>query len=276
MRTGISICGVGADRQRLDALGAGRSTGRKHVWRAQIVRLSGAGVGTNGVIAATGKSRITVWRRQAPRMAQGLEGLRHDKTRPPGRTPASAVRAAAIAAMTLKPPPHEAARQTARAMAGTVGLAASRPLGLSVSTVQKIWKTHGLAPDRRRGFKRSDDPALAETPHDLVGRGAAAPAHAIVPSGDEKSRIQALDRAQPGLPLKKRRGMTMTHDYKYKRNAATTPFVALNIMTGKVFGQNMQRHRHQEFICFINAIERDIPAGEVIRAILDIYAAHKN
>ena len=142
--------------------------------------------------------------------------------------------------------------------------------------MQKIWKTHGLAPDRRRSFKRSDDPALAETPHDVVGRGAAAPAHAIVPSGDEKSRIQALDRAQPGLPLKKRRGMTMTHDYKYKRNVATTPFAALNIMTGEVFGQNMQRHRHQEFIRFIKAIERDIPAGEVIRAIFDIYAAHKN
>jgi hypothetical protein len=142
--------------------------------------------------------------------------------------------------------------------------------------VQKIWKTHGLAPDRRRSFKRSDDRALAETPHDLVGRGAAAPAHAIVPSGDEKPQIQALDRAQPGLPLKKRRGATMIHDYKYKRNAATTPFMALNIMTDEVFRQNMQRHGHQEFICFINAIERDIPAGEVIREILNIYAAHKN
>ncbi len=117
---------------------------------------------------------------------------------------------------------------------------------------------------------------MPETPHDLVGRGAAAPAHAIVPSGDEKSRIQALDRAQPGLPLKKRRGATIIHDYKYKRNAATTLFTALNIMTGEVFGQNMQRHRHQEFVCFINSIERDIQAGEVIREILDIYAAHKN
>ncbi len=99
---------------------------------------------------------------------------------------------------------------------------------------------------------------------------------AIVQSGDEKSRIQALDRAQPGVPLKKRRGATIIHNYKYKRNAATTQFTALNIMTGEVFGQNMQRHRHQEFIRFINTIERDIPAGEVIREILDIYAAHKN
>jgi hypothetical protein len=183
MRTGISICGVEADRQRLDALVADRDTPQKHVWRAQIVLLSAAGVGTNAVMGATGKSKTTVWRWQVRFMAQGVEGLLHDKARPPGGAPASGDR-------------------TARAMAGTVGL--------SVSTVRKTWKTHGLAHHRRRSFKLSNDPAFAEKPHDVVGLSAAPPAHAIVLSVDEKSRIQALDRPQPGLPFKKRRGATMT------------------------------------------------------------------
>jgi transposase len=202
MRTGISIRGVEADRQRLDALVADRDTPQKHVWRAQISLLSAAGVGTNAVMATTGKSTTTVWRWQARFMAQGLDGLLRDKTRPPGGAPASGDRAAAIVAMTLEPPPHEATHRTARAMAGTVGL--------SVSTVRKTWKTHGLAPHRRRSFKLSNDPAFAEKPHDVVGLSAAPPAHAIVLSVDEKSRIQALDRPQPGLPLKKRRGATTT------------------------------------------------------------------
>jgi transposase len=202
MRTGISIRGVEADRQLLDALVAGRDTPQKHVWRAQISLLRAAGVGTNAVMATTGKSKTTVWRWQVRFMAQGREGLLHDKARPPGRAPASGDRAAAILAMTLKPPPHEATHRTARAMAGTVGLA--------VSTVRNIWKTHGLAPHRRRSFKRSNDPAFAEKPHDVVGLSAAPPAHAIVLSVDEKSQIQALDRPQPGLPFKKRRGATMT------------------------------------------------------------------
>jgi hypothetical protein len=140
--------------------------------------------------------------------------------------------------------------------------------------VQKIWKTHGLAPDRWRSFKLSNDPAFAEKLHDVVGLGAAPPAHAIVLSVDEKSQIQALDRTQPGLPLKKGRGATMTHDYK--RHGTTTLFAALNVLTGEVFGRNMQRHRHQEFIRLLNALERDIPAGKVVHVILDNHATHKH
>ena len=168
--------------------------------------------------------------------------------------------------MTLKPPPHEATHWTARAMAVSVGLA--------VSTVQKIWKTHGLAPHRWRSFKLSNDPAFAEKLHDVVGLYVAPPAHAVVLSIDEKSQIQALDRTQPGLPLKKGRGATMTHDYK--RHGTTTLFAALNVLDGTVTGRNMQRHRHQEFIRFLNALERDIPAGKVVHVILDNYAAHKH
>jgi len=192
-------------------------------------------------------------------MEEGVEGLLCDKTRPPGTAPVAGDRAAAIVRMTLKPPPHEATHWTARAMAKTVGLAAS--------TVQKIWKAHGLAPHRWRAFKLSNDPAFAEKLHAIVGLYVAPPTHDVVLSLDEKSQIQALDHTQPGLPLKKGRGPTMTHDYK--RNGATTLFAALNVLDGSVMGQNMQRHRHQEFIRFLNALERDIPAGKVVHVILD-------
>jgi hypothetical protein len=189
MRTGIFITLDEADRHRLQALVADRDTPQKQVWRARIVLLSAACVGTNAVMAATGKSKTTIWRWQARFMAEGVAGLLRDKTRPPGRAPVADDKAAAIVALTLKPPPHEATHWTARAMAGAVGFA--------VSTVQKIWKTHGLAPHRWRAFKLSNDPAFAEKLHDIVGLYVAPPAHAVVLSVDEKSQIQALDRNRP-------------------------------------------------------------------------------
>ena len=150
----------------------------------------------------------------------------------------------------------------------------AKAVGLGVATVQRIWAAHGLSPHRWRVFKLSKDPAFVEKLHDIVGLYVAPPAHAVVLSFDEKSQIQALDRTQPGLPLKKGRGATITHDYK--RHGTTTLFAALNVLTGEVFGRNMQRHRHQEFIRFLNALERDIPAGKGIHVILDNYAAHKH
>ena len=149
----------------------------------------------------------------------------------------------------------------------------AKATGMVVSTVQDIWKEHGLAPHRWRSFKLSNDPAFVEKLHAIVGLYVAPPAHAVVLSIDEKSQIQALDRTQPGLPMKKGRGATMTHDYK--RNGTTTLFAALNVLEGTVTGRNMQRHRHQEFIRFLNALERDIPAGKLVHAIMDNYAAHK-
>jgi transposase len=149
-------------------------------------------------------------------------------------------------------------------MAGAVGLA--------VSTVQNIWKAHGLAPHRWRSFKLSTDRAFAEKLHDIVGLYVDPPAHAVVLSVDEKSQIQALDRTQPGLPMKKGRMGTMTHDYKH---GTTTLFAALDVLEGTVIGRNMARHRHQEFIRFLNALEREIPQDKAVHAILDNYAAHK-
>lgn len=150
----------------------------------------------------------------------------------------------------------------------------AKAAGIAASTVQAIWKAHGLSPHRWRRFKLSNDPAFADKLHAVVGLYVDPPAHAVVLSVDEKSQIQALDRIQPGLPMKKGRAGTMTHDYK--RHGTTTLFAALNVLDGTVTARNMQRHRHQEFIRFFNALERDIPAGKTVHVILDNYAAHKH
>jgi transposase len=123
-------------------------------------------------------------------------------------------------------------------------------------------------------FKLSKDPKFVDKLRDVVGLYVDPPAHAVFLSVDEKSQIQALDRTQPGLPLKKGRAGTMTHDYK--RHGTTTLFAAMNVLDGTVIGQNMQRHRHQEFIRFLNAVEREVPAGKTVHAILDNYAPHKH
>ena len=146
--------------------------------------------------------------------------------------------------------------------------------GISASAVRRIWKAHGLQPHRWRQFKLSNDPKFVDKLRDVVGLYVDPPAHAIVLSVDEKSQIQALDRTQPGLPMKKGRLGTMTHDYK--RHGTTTLFAALNVLDGTVIGRNMQRHRHQEFIRFLNAIEAEVPAGKTVHVILDNYAAHKH
>jgi len=171
-----------------------------------------------------------------------------------------------VVALTLGPPPGETTHWTALAMASVIGI--------SVSSVQRIWRAHGLQPHRMRQFKLSNDPQFAAKLRDIVGLYVDPPAHAVVLSVDEKSQIQALDRTQPGLPLKRGRCGTMTHDYK--RNGTTTLFAAPDVLEGKVIGRCMQRHRHQEFIRFLNAIEREVPAGKLIHVVLDNYAAHKH
>ncbi len=266
MRNGISFELSGGVRERLRAIVADPKSPQKHVWRARIVLLSDDGRGTSAIMAETGKSKTCVWRWQERFMSDGVEGLLHDKSRPPGTAPISPDRVAEIVRMTLEPTPHEATHWTLRAMAKTADVAAS--------TVQSIWKAHGLAPHRWKSFKLSNDPAFVDKLTDIIGLYVAPPAHAVVLSIDEKSQIQALDRTQPGLPLKKGRGATMTHDYK--RHGTTTLFASLNVLDGTVIGQNMTRHRHQEFIRFLNRIERDIPAGKIIHVILDNYAAHKH
>jgi len=147
-------------------------------------------------------------------------------------------------------------------------------MGISVGSVQRIWRAHKLQPHRLRTFKRSRDPGFAAKLTDIVGLYIDPPAHAVVLSIDEKSQIQALDRTQPGLPIKPGRCQTMTHDYK--RHGTTTLFAALSVLDGSVIGRCMQRHRHLEFIRFLNAVEREVAAGKPIHVVLDNYATHKH
>ena len=264
MRTGITVDVNAADRARLEAIVVDRNSPQKHVWRARIVLLTGDGVGTNEIMRRTGKSKTCLWRWQERFMQEGVDGLLHDKTRPSRVPPLAPAIGERVVALTQTDPPGETTHWTAAAMAALVRI--------SVSSVQRIWRSHGLQPHRVRQFKLSRDPEFIPKLRDIVGLYIDPPAHAMVLSVDEKSQIQALDRTQPGLPLKPGRCGTMTHDYK--RNGTTTLFAALDVLDGKVIGRCMQRHRHQEFIRFLNAIEAEIPVGKIIHVILDNYGPH--
>jgi transposase len=266
MRTGISIVVSPADQGRLQALVKDRNTPQKHAWRAEIVLLTAEGIGTIEIMRRTGKSKTCVWRWQERFMEEGFDGLLRDKTRPSRIAPLGAAVVERVVALTLTNPPTETTHWTGAMMA--------KATGISVSAVQRIWRAHGLQPHRVRQFKLSNDPDFVDKLRDVVGLYVDPPAHAIVLSVDEKSQIQALDRTQPGLPMKKGRAGTMTHDYK--RHGTTTLFAALDVLDGTVIGRNMQRHRHQEFIRFLNTIEAQVPAGKLIHVILDNYAVHKH
>ena len=261
----VCILPPAEDRERLLAIVADRNRPLKHVQRANIILRSAERLPVLEVARRTGVSRPAVWRWQARYAEQGVDGLLRDKTRKPGRAPLSAKIVARILELTCSEPPGEATHWTGRAMANAVGV--------SLRAVQRLWEAHRLQPHRIRTFKRSDDPDFAAKVEDVVGLYMDPPKHAVVVSIDEKSQIQALDRTQPGLPLKPGKCGTMTHDYK--RNGTTTLFAALNVLDGTVIGRCMKRHRHQEFIRFLAAVERAVPAGKVIHAIADNYATHK-
>ncbi len=266
MRAGIVFTVTPEDRRPLEAVVRDRNRPQKHVWRARIILLTADGVGTNGIVRATGKDKTVVWRWQERFMHEGVDGLLRDKTRPPGKPPLPPEAVARVVERTGTDPPAAATHWTAEAMA--------KAAGISASSVRRIWRAHGLAPHRVRRFKLSNDPEFAAKLRDVVGLYVDPPAHAVVLSVDEKSQIQALDRTQPGLPMKKGRAGTMTHDYK--RHGTTTLFAALDVLDGTIIGRCMQRHRHQEFIRFLNTIEREVPAGKLVHVILDNYAAHKH
>lgn len=258
---------VGAeDRARLAAIVGDRSRPLKHVQRARIILGSAERLPVLEVARRAGVSRPAVWRWQRRYAEEGVDALLRDKTRPPGKAPVPTGTVARVLALTCAEPPGETTHWTGRAMA--------RTMGLSLRTIQRIWAAHRLQPHRLRSFKRSNDPAFAEKVEDIVGLYMHPPAHAVVLSIDEKSQIQALDRTQPGLPLKRGKCGTLTHDYK--RHGTTTLFAAFNILDGAVLGRCMQHHTHQEFIRFLNAIERNVPAGKPIHGIIDNYATHKH
>ena len=186
---------VGAmDRERLAAIIADRNRPRKHVERARIVLASADRGPVQWVADSLGLSRPTAWRWQQRFAEAGVEGLLRDRTRKPGKPPIAADKAAQVVALTCTEPPHQATHWTGRAMA--------KAMGLSLRSVQRIWQAHRLQPLRLRSFKRSRDPAFATKLADIVALYVDPPAHAVVLSLDEKSQIQALDRTQPGLPIK--------------------------------------------------------------------------
>src|ERR1700724_3771000 len=265
MRAGIVVNVTRADRLRLEAIVADRSAPQKHVWRAKVILATADGCGTAEIMRRSGKSKPVVWTWQARFMAEGVEGVWRDKTRKPGKPPLPPNTVQRVVDLALGPPPGESTHWTGRELA--------KAAGVSLRSVQRILEAHQLAPHRIRTFKLSKDPEFVEKLRDIVGLYVDPPAHAVVLSVDEKSQIQALDRTQPGLPMKKGRAGTMTHDYK--RNGTTTLFAALNMLDGKVIGTCMPRHRHREFLRFLKLIDQQIAEGLDLHLIVDNYATHK-
>src|SRR6516225_1076182 len=254
-----------ADRDRLERLVRDRNTPQKVVWRARIVLLAANGLQAIGIAAAVGKSLLTVrrWRRRY--VTKGVDGLLKDATRPPRRKPLTAEKIKQVVDMTLHQKPANATHWSLSGMAAAVGL--------SRSSIQRIWSKHGLKPHLIETFKISRDRNFAAKVKEVVGLYLNPPDKALVLCVDEKSQIQALDRTQPGLPMKKGRAGTMTHDYK--RNGTTTLFAALNMLDGRVIGTCMPRHRHREFLRFFKLIDQKTPADFDLHLIVDNYATHK-
>ena len=252
-------------RERLERLVRDRNTPQKVVWRARIVLLASDGLTAEGIVAAVGKSLLTVRRWRHRFVAKGVDGLLKDATRPPRVKPLPSEKIKQVVHMTLHAKPPNATHWSVRSMA--------KAAGISYSSVQRIWHAHGLKPHRVDTFKVSRDKNFASKVEDVVGLYLNPPDKALVFCVDEKSQIQALDRTQPGLPMKKGRAGTMTHDYK--RNGTTTLFAALNMLDGKVIGTCMPRHRHREFLRFLKLIDHRTPPGLDLHLIVDNYATHK-
>ena len=255
-----------ADRVRLERLVRDRNTPQKVVWRARIVLLASDGLRAGAIAAAVGKSLLTVrrWRRRY--VVKGVDGLLKDATRPSRVKPLAPETIKHVVHMTLHEKPPNATQWSVRSMATAAAV--------SYSSVQRIWRAHGLKPHLLESFKISKDKRFAEKLEDIVGLYLNPLEHAIVMCVDEKSQIQALDRTQPGLPLKKGRCGTMTHDYK--RNGTATLFAALNVADGTVISMCDDRHRHQEWLPFLRVIDQVTPAGKALHLIADNYATHKH
>ena len=249
MKTNICIWVSPGERSRLERLVSDRNTPQKHVWRARIVLLSGDRLGTMAIVRRVGKSKPTVWRWQERFLKEGVDGLLRDRNRGSGRAPLGARVKSLVLTKTMRETPPNATHWSVRTM--------GKAVGISHTSVQRIWAEHGLKPHLVSTFKVSNDPRFAEKVEDVIGLYLNPPDKALVLSVDEKSQIQALDRTQPGLPMKKGRAGTMTHDYK--RNGTTTLFAALNVLDGTVIGQCMKRHRHQEFLRFLRKLDRATP-----------------
>jgi transposase len=266
MRIAPAVVLIDDERRQLEKYARGRSVPARLVLRARIVLMAADGVFNQDIAAELGITRTTValWRGRF--IAQRIAGIEKDAPRP-GRRPRFGKRMVQkIVSMTTQEKPADATHWSTRSMA--------RAVGVSEATVRRIWKRHGLKPHLIKSFKLSNDQRFVEKLEDVIGLYLNPPEHAIVLSVDEKSQIQALDRTQPGLPLKRGRCGTMTHDYK--RNGTTTLFAALNTLDGTVIGNCQARHRHQEWLKFLKQIDRETEGQGDIHLIADNYSTHKH
>ena len=266
MRVAPKIVLTPALRSQLEAIQHSRSSQVRAQERASVVLLAADGLENKEIASRLGQDKMKVGRWRTRFAEGGLEAILKDKTRP-GRIPGLPAEVKTlIVKLTLAKKPQGSTHWSRTSMA--------KVAGVSPSSVGRVWAAHGLKPHRTKGFKLSNDKRFEEKLEDIVGLYLNPPEHAIVLSCDEKSQIQALDRTQPGLPLKKGRAQTFTHDYK--RNGTTSLFAALNTADGNVISSCMKRHRHQEWIKFLKLIDRTTPKGKEIHLICDNYATHKH
>lgn len=251
------------EEQRLKKLAASNTASVREARRAHIVLLAAQGKTNQEIAEVLGIGRVQVGRWRERYISQGVTGIAKDRPRG-GRK--SEIDAAEIVRLTTQTQPANATHWSSRSLAAVSGI--------SEASVRRIWKAHGLKPHLVKTFKVSRDPKFVEKLEDIVGLYLSPPEHALVLCCDEKSQVQALDRTQPGLPLKKGRAATMTHDYK--RHGTTTLFAALSVLDGQVIGRCQPRHTHVEWLKFLKQIDRETPKGKSLHLICDNYATHKH
>jgi transposase len=266
MRVAPTITLHDDDRQRLERWARGRATPARLVLRARIVLAAAEGKDNQTIAGELGTNRLLVGKWRNRFAAQGLAGIEKDAPRGGRKPTARDAIAGKIVEWTTQKKPDNATHWTTRTLAAE--------LGASHSMINRVWRAHGLKPHLTHGFKLSNDKRFVEKLVDVVGLYLCPPEHALVLSCDEKSQIQALDRTQPGLPLKKGRCGTMTHDYK--RHGTTTLFAALEMAAGQLIGTCMPRHRHQEWIKFLELIDQQTPPELDLHLIVDNYSTHKH
>lgn len=263
MRVAAEIVLTEEKRDELQAVVRSRLTSVRLALRAQIVLMASEGRQNKDIAVQLGIGRIQVSRWRQRYIESGLAGIERDL---PRGAPPTKVDVARLVELTTQSKPEAATHWSTRKMGAT--------LGVSAASVSRHWRANGLKPHLVRGFKVSRDPKFVEKLEDIVGLYMSPPEHALVLCCDEKSQVQALDRTQPGLPMKKGRAGTMTHDYK--RNGTTTLFAALNVLNGQVIGQCQQRHTHAEWLKFLKKIDRETPKDKTLHLIADNYATHKH
>jgi transposase len=263
MRVAPRIVLSSEEQTKLTKLAKSKTASVRLAQRAQMVLLAAAGMHNEAIAQELGVGRVQVGRWRARYAEGGLAAIEKDLPRG-GRPPK--IDAAEIVRLTTQTRPESATHWSTRTLAARAGV--------SDTAVLRVWRAHGLKPHLMRSFKVSRDPQFVDKLEDIVGLYLNPPEHALVLCCDEKSQVQALDRTQPGLPLKKGRAATMTHDYK--RHGTTTLFAALNALDGAVIASCMKRHRHIEWLQFLRQIDRETPKNKELHLVCDNYATHKH